>query len=162
MEINEYLLTLIGASILVSTVAMLAPRGGKRYVRLCSCLCLLCVILAPLPNIAKSLEDGSLSSLVGDGEADDMESFYEEIYNNTVNSANGEMIADALENMMTKDLSLPEGGFSVTVDTMTENGEVTVKKVTVRLGIEAIGKDPREIVGYLEKMLGCECEIIYY
>ena len=46
-----YLITLIGTSILISIIGMITPLKEKKYTRLVCTLCLLCVILRPLPDI---------------------------------------------------------------------------------------------------------------
>ena len=159
---TEYLLTLIGISTLISVIGMIAPQKSKKYTRLICALCLLCVILRPLPSILDTdlfsvLEFENIES----GDADRSKELYAEIYNNTIRNANAEKISNALENMMIKDLDLPLGEFEVSVDIDGANGNIVVKQTTVMLRSGAVPRDPHAIVSYLEEMLGCRCEIIY-
>ncbi len=156
---TEYLLTLIGMSALISVVGMIAPQKSKKYTRLICALCLLCVILRPLPSIL----DTELFSVldIESEETDSSESFYAEIYNNVIRDASAEKISNGLEDMMIKDLELPRGEFEVNVDIDDSNGNIVVKRTTVMLRDGAVSRDPHAIVSYLEEMLGCKCEIIY-
>lgn len=157
-----YLITLIGISILISVVGMITPLKEKKYTRLVCTLCLLCVILKPLPEILGSEIFPLLSSdgLFEDNGTEE-ESFYQEIYNNTVRGASAQRIAEGLEIMMAKDLSLPVDAFEVRVEIDDSGGYVNVTKTTVLLKEGAVAKDPHKIVTYLEEMLGCRCEIVY-
>lgn len=156
-----YLITLIGISMIVSVVGMIAPLKHKKHTRLVCCLCLLCVILKPLPEIFDSEIAPLFSS---DGifeENDEEESFYLDIYNNTVREASAQRIAEGLEAMMVKDLGLPAGEFEVRVETDDSDGYVKVNKTSVLISEGAVARDPKRIVSYLEEMLGCKCEIVY-
>ncbi len=157
-----YLVTLIGISILISVIGMITPLKEKKYTRLVCTLCLLCVILKPLPEILGSELFPILSS---DGLFEDSggeeESFYQEIYNNTVRGASAQRISEGLEVMMAKDLSLPVDAFEVRVDVDDSGGYVNVIKTTVLIKEGAVAKDPHKIVAYLEEILGCKCEIVY-
>ena len=156
---TEYVLTLIGVSTVISVICMVVPRKSLKYTRLICSLCLLCIILKPLP----SLLDGELFSVLEFEDNDaSSESFYVEIYNNTIKEANEERIAQGLESMMLKDLGLPSESFSVMVEIDDSSGDIVVKHTIVSLNEGAVSYDPRSIVSYLEKMLDCSCEIIYY
>ena len=159
---TEYLLTLIGISTLISVIGMIAPQKSKKYTRLVCALCLVCVILRPLPSIFDTelfsvldLED------IENGDADSSKEFYAEIYNNTIRDASTEKISNGLKDIMVKDLELPYGEFEVSVDIDDSNGNIVVKQTTVILRSGAVSRDPHAIVSYLEEMLGCKCEIIY-
>lgn len=158
---SEYLVTLIGMSILVSAVSMISPNKEKKYTRLVCTLCLLCVILKPLPSFFDSETFSSLSFGNFSEESDKDESFYNEIYNNTVREANEGKIAEALEGMMSKDIGLPEGEFEVRVKIDDSQGYVKVTKATVIIKKGAVAYDPKKIVDYLAQMLDCQCQIIY-
>ena len=157
-----YLITLIGISILISIIGMVTPLKEKKYTRLVCTLCLLCVILRPLSEMFDSKLFPLLSS---DGlfeeSGGEEESFYQEIYNNTVRDANAQRISDGLEAMLAKDLSLPLGEFEVRVEIDDSGGYINVNKTTVLIKEGAVAKDPHKIVAYLEEMLGCKCEIVY-
>lgn len=158
---SEYLITLIGMSTLVSVVGMIAPMKAKKYTRLVCTLCLLCVILKPLPEIFDSEIFSPLSSDASLEENGGDESFYRDIYNNTVREASAQSIAEGLETMMIKDLGLPAGDFEVRVEIDGGEEYVKVNKASVLLSEGAVAKDPKKIVSYLEEMLACKCEIIY-
>ena len=159
---TEYILTLIGISTLISVIGMIAPQKSKKYTRLICALCLLCVILRPLPSI---LDADIFSALdienIESGDGDSSKEFYAEIYNNTIRNASEEKIADALKDMMVKDLGLPLGEFDVSVKIDDSSGNIVVKQTTVMLRSGAMARDPHAIVSYLEEMLSCSCEIIY-
>lgn len=157
-----YLVTLIGVSILISVIGMITPLKEKKYTRLVCTLCLLCVILKPLPEI---LGSDILPLFSSDGlfeeDAEGEEELYQEIYNNTVRDASAQRIAEGLQAMMAKDLSLPMEAFEVRVEADDSEGYIKVTKTTVLIKEGAVAKDPHKIVSYLEEMLGCKCEIIY-
>jgi hypothetical protein len=159
---EAYLITLIGISMLVSVVGMVTPLKEKKYTRLVCTLCLLCVILKPLPEILDS-ELFSLFSLDGLSEENGSgeESFYNDIYNNTLRQASAQRISEGLEAMMIKDLGLPAGEFEVRVEIDDSEGYVKVNKTSVLIKEGAVARDPKRIVAYLEEMLGCKCEIVY-
>ena len=147
---------------MISVIGMIAPQKSKKYTRLICALCLLCVILRPLPSI---LDADLFSALefedIESGDGDSSKEFYAEIYNNTIRNASEEKIANALEDMMIKDLGLPLGEFDVSVKIDDSSGNIVVKQTTVMLRSGAVARDPHAIVSYLEEMLGCSCEIIY-
>lgn len=158
----EYLVTLIGISILISVIGMITPLKEKKYTRLVCTLCLLCVILKPLPEILGSEIIPMLSSdLLFEEKGDGEEELYQEIYNNTVRDASAQRIAEGLHAMIAKDIGLPAESFEVKVEIDDSGGYITVKKVSVLIKEGAVTKDPHKIVAYLETMLECKCEIIY-
>ena len=155
----QYLILIIGGCIIACSVCAISPKGAKRYIRLICSLCLLCVIAAPLSSI--DAEDifadiGIYSESVESG------GIYDEIYANTIRAVNEERISSALKDMLVKDLSLDAQELCVSAVTVEEGGIISVSGVSVGLSGKNILIDPSEIILYVEEMLGCECEIIYY
>lgn len=159
-----YLVTLIGMSILISVVGMVVPQKVKKYVRLVCAVCLLCVILKPIPELLGSKGSelfAGLDIFHGAEDVQEDKAFYNEIYNNTIRKASEEKIAAGLETMMIKDLGLPEDSFEVRVEIDDGENYVKVRKVSVLISMDAVSRDPHAVVSYLEEMLECTCEIIY-
>ena len=160
---QEYLLKLIGISCVISAVCMITPQKGRKYTKLVCTLSLLCVILSPLADnsIWELTENISLGG-IQDNEADEAESIYEEIYNNTVSRANEDKISVYLKELMVKDIGLSVEDFDVDVTTATDKGYIEISEVRVVLRGSAVTQDPHKIITYLEDMLGCECNVVYY
>ena len=155
---KEYVMSLAVASLLVGIVGVLTPKKHKGHVRLLCGLCMICLLARPLPE---AFGDFDLFDYLENEQEDEENALYDEIYHNTVQKANAKKISDALKDMISKDFSLSKEEVSVNVAIEEEGETIVIKKTTVALSGNAVLQDPREIVSYLEDMLGCQCVIVY-
>ena len=155
---KEYVITLMAASLLVGMIGVLIPKPHKGYVRFLCGLCMICLLARPLAGTLGAWELFTIS----DGEQEKQEdALYDEIYQNTIRDFNAGKIADALKDMISKDFSLSQEDLSIAVELEEIEEKIVIKKTTVSLSGNAVLQDPRELVSYLEGMLGCQCVIVY-
>lgn len=155
----EYVVLLISTCALVGAVCAVSPRGAKKHVRLLCSLCLLCIIVSPLASIEAEDIFGDIGIYEEGAETD---SVYSEIYSNTVRAVNEDRISSALKEILVRDLSLDAESLSVSVRTEENGGVISVTEVSVGLSGKNILAEPESIIGYVEEMLECKCEIVYY
>ena len=156
---KDFMLHLIGISVLLGVLFMIAPSKHKKHLRLLGGLCLLSVFTSLLPSLTGD-GNGWLSSLFDEME-EDSKSVYEEIYHQTLSDANVDRLESELESLMVRDLSLPSDGFSVSVSWEWSEDRILLKKATVYLSGSGVLCDPHAIADYTEALLDCPCEIVY-
>ena len=156
---KEYMLSLIGVSVLLGVLFMVAPSKHKKHLRLLGGLCLLAVFTSSFSSFLN--RDDLL--LFGSQEpiGEDAKIVYEEIYHQTLSDANVERLELALESMMARDISMKREEFSVSIHWEWSQDRILLKNATVYLSGSAVLCDPKTMIGYVEERLNCPCEIVY-
>lgn len=156
---KEYVVALIGASLLSGVVGMICPKRHEKYLRLLCGFCILSLLVAPLPSYLESVEDYLPTALDEMGKEEN--EIYEEIYKDTFYAANKEALEDSIKALIIQEFSLNKGEVSVAVLLAQEEDSVSLKNATVSLSGYATLQDPRAIAARVEALLGCPCEIRY-
>ena len=152
---KEYVMALIGASLVSGALLMLSPTGHKKYLRLLCGLCTVALLAAPLPSYLSELK----ISLPTYG--DEATVGYEEAFRQTLCTASGAQIEEALKSLLVSELSLSEKEVFVAVIWEEGSDTLMLKKAIISLSGSAVLSDPRPLRERAEALLGCPCEIVY-
>ena len=158
---KDYFFTLIGASLCVMLISLLAPPGGSsKYVRLLTSLFLICVIVSPVGGWIENIRDIANGKLPPpEWGASDGEDAEEELQN-TLNSASKDYFLQSLTQMLEAEFSISAGEIHCNaVWREAEDGQLLPKEIHVLLSGAAIWKDPKKIESYIYELLGCSCII---
>ena len=162
---KEYVITLISVSIICGIVQTLAPEstgdGLRKYVKLASTLCLLCIIIAPVSSLMREVSENG--SALGEGwfDGEEMAEKYEEVYKESIVKYSAAELEDICENEVVKRFGIDRNIFDISVFAVSENEYLNVDRVILSLYKTTDQNDPRDIAEYLSSLLECECEIIY-
>ena len=132
-------------------------RGA--YVKLVGGLCVLSVLVSPLTGIVQEAvdyldDDMIFNKLYGDSYT------YEDasvVFEHSLNLASKSEIERGVVYMVCCEYELESGD----VEAYVELGENGINRVSILLGGRAVFVDPQDIIGYVQELLGCRCEIIY-
>lgn len=157
---KEYLLILLGVSLLSGIVSILAPDGKlKRYIRLLTGLVVLCVLIRPALSLLKSAGDGIFDT--GEAGREESVSAYDDIYNNNLKEAGEREVAKRLKDKIIKEFDVGEESIDVKAEFVSENDRYRVSTVWLTIRKGAVSTDPRKLVEYVENLLDCQCVIVY-
>ena len=152
---------LIGASLWIGILGVAVPKRYERYVKLLCGLCMIAILIQPLPHLWEEMADTSvLSDLIADGAEKE---YYDEIYNQTLQKAQIGQAEEILATELRTTFSLSGSALSVRLLTESEeeSEQQALKKAVVLLAEDGIAADPHAIRAYVEARLGCVCEIVY-
>ncbi len=154
ITMKSYLLSLLAASLTVALVGILAPSKSQKYIRFLSSLFLICVLIAPLPQLLTSIKEDGIPGLSGDpSDPSDYANQMEE----ALNQASGAYFADMLTKLIEERFSISEGLVRCSVKWNTDADRMVPERVTVILSGSAIWKNPSEIEAFVTSLLGCPC-----
>ena len=156
---KDYVMTLLGASLLTGILGTLCPEKHKKHLRLLCGLCTIALLIAPLSSYLSEIE-WKLPELEENG-GEHEENIYDEIYHQTLSKVNIQKAENSTKNLIIQLFSLKNEDVFVSLDIAEENGNALVKKATVQVSGKAVLVDPREIKKYVEELLKCPCEIVY-
>ncbi len=156
---KNYVMMLVGASLLTGMLGVICPRKHQKYLRLLCGFCMIAILVAPLPTCFDALGD-RLSSVEGEIGEEDAKN-YEEIYHKALGDANQKQLESWLQTRFVQTYSLDQEDLSVSVVLTQEGENVSVKKTIVFLSGGAILVDPGEMISFVEETLSCPCEIVY-
>ena len=160
MSLGSYFLGVVSFSVAVNLIGMLYPNdksGVRRAIDICSSLCLLCVVIAPIGGIiSEAKKDISLDDIIFDMSESDVE-----VNSALVTALENESeleIEDKLYRLLSArfDVKDIEIDVSVSVD---ESG-VAINYIKVYLYGSGILTDPRDIKAEVAKYTDAECIII--
>lgn len=152
-------MTLIGASLLMGILGTLCPKKHQKHLRLLSGLCMVSLLIAPLPSYL-----GEIDALLPNWQEEiegNAENIYEEIYHQTLSAVNVKQMEDMTKNHIIQAFLTKDDDISVSISVDDADGEILLKKVTIGIGGSAVTIDPRDIRDCVEKLLDCPCEIVY-
>lgn len=152
-------MSLLGASLLTGVLGTVWPTAHKKYLRLLSGICMIAILIAPLPSYLENAE--SLVTTWDENGNGGSEVAYDEIYYQSITAANAYQIEENTKNILIERFSFDEDDILVTVMIAEEEGRFLLKKAIVSLSGKAILTDPRRIAECVEELLECECEIAY-
>ncbi len=156
---REYLMSVIGAALLVGVIGMMVPtsagEGLKRYVGLLGSLCVLCILIAPAAEVLEALSGLSRGRLPEWLEKSGEE--YSQKYSDFLLSVGKENIEEGIVALLGEQFGIPESEVSVTAEVRERDRELEVVRVTVVLTGRSVLRDPYAIEAYISSLLGCEC-----
>ena len=155
---QEYMMTLVVSSLVMGVVGALCPNGHKKYLRLLCGLCMIALLVSPIPSYLESAEIFSESAW---GDDEEGESSYEEIYHNTILTSHIKQAEESMESMIAQEFSLRSEEISISILYENIDEKCLLKKAIVSLSGSAILQEPREMIEYVEARLNCPCEIVY-
>ncbi len=162
---KEYVITLISVSIICGIVQTLAPEsagdGLRKYVKLASSLCLLCMILTPVLTFVREVRGNGVD--IGEKwfDGEDIEERYEEVYHESIGQYTAAELEEICEAEVSEEFGIERKIFDITVLVVSGNENLDVDGAVLSLHKTTDKNDPRDIAEYISSMLRCECEIIY-
>ncbi len=159
---KEYFISVLGASLAATLVGILTPdgeRGGiSKLLKFLTSLFLICVIVTPLTEVVRSLQDIADGTLDLPGIEEEVKPDYEQQRDEALASASKTYFVQALTQMLEQEFSIASGEIRCIVTwTQTENGDDRPKRITLVLSGGAIWKDPKRMEAFVTELLGCEC-----
>lgn len=160
---KSYLLTLLGASLAVTLVGLLSPKGEgggmEKHLRLICALFLIFVLISPLSdaiNDIRALIDGKYEiTEIGESAPDG----YREQMQQAADAASRQYFSDMLTQTLEQKFSIAMGDVRCSVIWDTVNGALQPTQVTVLLSGKAIWKSPRDIESFVSDLVGCICTV---
>ncbi len=157
---KTYWATLLGVMVLSVVINMICHDGNlKKYVRLLSTLCVLCVLAAPLISLASEggLDGGALWEELVETPSED----YDEIYHQALLNGSADYLESTLKSEMASSFSLASESFDVEAQFVSENDTYKLDEIRITLRDSAIFADPKQMISYVNEQLECDCVIIY-
>lgn len=143
---------------------MLSPEkeGLSKHIALLCSLMVLSVAISPIASLISRLDgiEGDFFDIFLGGEKISKED-YQEIYRETLIIGGEENMSVSLKSMLSRDLEIDIDDFDVSVKLYEGDKEYLPREVTVTLYSGGILVNPHNISDYVNRLLGCECEIIY-
>ena len=155
---RDFWMTLVGVSLLSGVVGILVPKGHKKYLRLLTGLCLLCVMADPLVALA---EEGASALEQSLSDQEDLLSDYDEIYNKALQEADASYLASFIKIHLCQTIPIDQDDISVTAFLESDGEGSVLKRTTVILHAGAVAKDPHAIVEEVESLTRAPCVIVY-
>lgn len=159
--IKEYLLSVIGASLLAALIGILSPKGEgdgiAKHMRLLTSLFLICVLISPIKTVTEALSGWISGEVSFPWEGEELESDYREQMNEAIESASKEYFINTLTETLRTQFSMEAGSVRCQVKWENAGEELRPVRVTVILSGGAIWKNPELIEAFVEELLGCEC-----
>ena len=157
-----YIVNLVCVSVFCGIVCFLAPSDGniKNHIKLITSIAVLCVALFPLGDFLFRLKNIDLSALEDMGK-ESLEADYEAMFCDAIKEYSEESVASACKNLLKDKFDLNDDDIDIIISSSVENDKINVDKATVIVYFSAITEDPDPLLETVEKMLNCECQIIY-
>lgn len=159
---SSYLLSVVGAALVVGAIGALVPGGEgdgtRRVVCFVGTLCVLCVLIAPLGTLVERFDElgDKISSIFDYEQAEEQ---YEQQYREYLLGYGAEGVAAALRDHICERFGLTAEQCHVSVAAGEREGELCVEQVTVILSGSALLRDPYELEDYIGELLGCRCTV---
>ena len=151
-----YLMTLVGASLLVAIVTILSPgRALSGSLRLVCSLFLVAVLLSPLLGILARLEEIGKGEIEFPWEEDAGSRDYGEEMQSALDEASKSYFAELLAKSLESEFEIPTGDVRCEILWGEQNGELRPLEITVLLSGRGIWKDTAAIESYVTALLGC-------
>lgn len=157
---KTYFLSLIGASLCVALISILAPNGtlGK-YVRLLTSLFLICVIISPLDGAIDGMRELINGTLTFPDSNQQIEEEAREEWQSMLDSSSKTYFLQSLRQLLEAEFSISPGEIDCSALWEEKNGAVKPRRIHILLSGSAIWKDPKAIEHFIGDLLGCECII---
>lgn len=156
---KEYLLSLLVASMLLTLVGILSPKGSNGglsgHVRLVGALVWICLLVVPLFHLVSQFRqtwDDELifeqESVIPDCQAQ---------LNEAIDKASKDYFCDMLTQTLEERFSLTAGTLRCTVKWMQVESGIKPEQVTLFLSGSAIWQSPTLLEEFVTDLIGCKC-----
>ena len=153
---KTYFLTLLGASVAVALVGILAPNASSKHIKWISSLFFICVLISPLPKTIESIRDRT-EELTNGTSGDAVSEDYGDRMEEAVNSASKTYFAQTLTQMLEQRFSIPAGEIRCSILWEEDGEQFCPSKITLILSGSTIWKNPADMENFVTNLLGCEC-----
>lgn len=162
VDMKEFILTLLGVSLISGFASMLSPEGKggglRSYLGFACAICALSVIAGPVVSFISTLADGELiEDISGETAVYD----YEKIFDGTLVKEGERSVEKGLALILQKEFEIEEKNVNIDVKLYDNGASIEAKLVTVTLRGGAVFVDAHKIAERVEKLLSCECRVIY-
>jgi len=156
---GEYLISVIGASLIGGVITAALPDSGgggalKKYVGFIASLCVLCIIIAPATKVLDAVSEFFGGGI--DGRIEEYEQSYEEEYNGYLASYGRENAEEGIRELICEEFSIDPEDCHVSAEVSENDGKLQLDRIRVILSGSAIFKNPYEIEEYLTDIFECE------
>lgn len=154
---KQTLITVAAGALLATITNLLTPPGEKgglaRFMRLLTSLVLLCLLLSPLSEAAKSLEQLLQADFLF---WEDRQEEYDGQMQELLDSASKDYVTQMLTKQLEERFLIASGQVEVRLAWEADGSKPS--RATVILKDAAIWKNPRELQAFVEELLGCPCD----
>lgn len=159
---KEYLLSLLVASMLLTLVGILSPKGSggglSGHVRLVAALVWICLLVVPLFRLIGEIPYLPSNTILSTQEPESPD--YQAQLDEALNEASKEYFCDMLTQSLEEKFSLAAGTVRCAVRwAQTESG-IKPEEVTVVLSGSAIWQSPALLEDFVSDLIGCGCIIV--
>ena len=156
---KEYLLSLLVASLLLSLVGILAPKGTGSglagHVRLVAALVWICLLVIPLFSLLSKMPDLWSDTILVPQEQGTQD--YQKELQSILDEASKEYFCDVLTQTLEEHFALDAGTLRCAIVwAQTESG-IQPKQVTLLLSGSAIWQSPTLLEEFVTDLIGCKC-----
>lgn len=159
--IKNYLLTVIGASLLAALIGILAPKGEgeglSKHLRLLTSLFLICVMISPIKGLTETVTGWINGDVTFPWEETEDEDHYREQMDEALESASKEYFTRQLTEAIKSQFSMEDGSVRCQIRWESNQEELRPARVAVILSGASIWKNPEHIEAFVEELLHCEC-----
>ena len=159
---REYLMSVIGAAVVVGVICSLMPEGEggglKRHVGFIGALCVLAILISPADEFLgwlDGLSEGGLDILV-----ENERERYDRQYSQYLLTLGERELADEIVTLVCQEFDISSEQCHVKATIGHRDGKAVADQVTVILSGAALLRDPYEIEGFISQLLECECTVV--
>lgn len=153
---QTYLLSLLGGSLAVALIGILAPNGASKHIKLISSLFLVCILVAPLPKAIGSIRSW-MDDLNQEIDSGSDSSDYATQMEEAIESASKTYFAQSLTQMLEQRFSITPGEIRCSIQWAEGDEQMQPLRITLILSGSAIWKNPADMEEFVTELLGCEC-----
>ena len=162
IDMKEFVFTLLGVSLISGFASMLSPEGKggglRSYLGFACALCTLSIAAGPILSFVSALADGKMiENISGEPIVYD----YEMIFDETISGEGERSIEEGLLSLLRSEFEIEEENIDVDVRLCEKDSGLEAELVTVSLSGGAVFIDAHKIVERVEKLLSCECRVVY-
>jgi len=160
----EFILTLLGVTLVAGFASMLVPEGKggslRTYLGFACGLCALSVTVGPILSFIGILADGKTDMFYNFSE-DVLVYDYKKVFEDTLSDKGEAAVESELKSLLCREYSIKEDNVDVDVRLAYSNEGFTAGGVTVTLRGSAVFVDAHKIAEHVSSLTSCECRVVY-
>ncbi len=161
---REFILTLLGVSLVSGLASMLTPEGKGGGLRTCvgfACgLCALSITVGPVISFIGALSDGG--KVLFDGFSEDLAVYdYEKIFDQTLAREGERVLEVELKAILCDEFQIEEKNIDIEATLCESEAGIEVERVILTLRGSAVLIDAHKISERVTTLLSCECRVLY-
>lgn len=161
---NNYLLTIILVSICIGILDIIAPNneGISKYTKTIGLLIILCVLIAPINDAVKTIDDGFLNKIKDEIllDTESMDKEYENILNNYLNEHSIMELQNQIKEILNNNFDIPSDECEIKVITQHSEDALHLNEIKIILSGKSIFKNPYSIEEHFHKLFKCNCTVV--